>query len=108
MRSGDRGPKGPSHQATPETHTPDGPNPCFTAICDSQLDTSETRGKTRITLGIDEDVLDCFLPSAEASGRAVGYQTLINRALRQHAANKTPELEDTLRCILREEIRAAS
>lgn len=68
----------------------------------------EPRGKVRITIRIDEDVVDHFLKAAEASGGAVGYQTLINDALRQHAENKAPRLEDTLRRILREEIRAAS
>lgn len=69
---------------------------------------SESRGKTRITIRIDEDVLDYFLKKADASGGAVGYQTLINDALRQHAENKAPKLEETLRRILREEMRAAS
>ena len=68
----------------------------------------EQRGKTRITIRIDEDVLDYFLKQADASGGAVGYQTLMNEALRQHAENKAPKLEDTLRRIFREEIRAAS
>jgi len=67
----------------------------------------EPRGKTRITIRIDEDIVDVFLKEAEASGGAVGYQTLINDALRQHIEGKAPKLEDTLRRILREEIRAA-
>ena len=67
----------------------------------------EPRGKTRITIRIDEDIVDIFLKEAEASGGAVGYQTLINDALRQHIEGKAPKLEDTLRRILREEIRAA-
>lgn len=68
----------------------------------------EPRGKIRITMRVDEDVLDYFLKAADASGGAVGYQTLMNAALREHAENKAPKLEDTLRRILREEIRAAS
>jgi uncharacterized protein (DUF4415 family) len=67
----------------------------------------EQRGKTRITIRLDEDLVDHFLKEAEASGGAVGYQTLINDALRQHVEGKAPKLEDTLRRILREEIRAA-
>jgi uncharacterized protein (DUF4415 family) len=67
----------------------------------------EQSGKTRITIRIDEDVLDYFLKQADASGGAVGYQTLINDALRQHVENKAPKLEDTLRRIFREELRAA-
>jgi uncharacterized protein (DUF4415 family) len=68
----------------------------------------EQRGKTRITIRIDEDILDFFLKQADASGGAVGYQTLINDALRQHTENRAPKLEDTLRRIVREELRAAS
>jgi uncharacterized protein (DUF4415 family) len=67
----------------------------------------EPRGKTRITIRLDEDIVDVFLKEAEASGGVVGYQTLINNALRQHIEGKAPKLEDTLRRILREEIRAA-
>ena len=67
----------------------------------------EPRGKTRIAIRLDEDVLDFFLKQADASGGAVGYQTLINEALRLYAENKAPKIEDTLRRIVREELRAA-
>jgi len=69
---------------------------------------AEPRGKTRITIRIDEDLVDYFLREAEASGGSTGYQTLINDALRQHAEGKAPKLEETLRRIVREEMRAAS
>ena len=68
----------------------------------------ELRGKTRITIRLDEDLVDHFLKEAEASGGATGYQTLINEALRQHVEGKAPKLADTLRRIVREEMRAAS
>jgi uncharacterized protein (DUF4415 family) len=68
----------------------------------------EPRGKTRITIRLDEDLLDYFLKEAEASGGAKGYQTLINAALRQHVEGNAPRLEDTLRRVVREELRAAS
>jgi len=68
----------------------------------------EQPGKTRITIRLDEDIVDAFLKESQQSGGAVGYQTLINNALRQHIEGKAPKLEDTLRRILREEIRAAS
>jgi uncharacterized protein (DUF4415 family) len=68
----------------------------------------EPQGKTRITIRLDEDLIDHFLKEADASGGAVGYQTLINEALRQHVEDKAPQLEETLRRILREEIKAAS
>ncbi len=69
---------------------------------------SEPRGKTRITIRLDEDLVDHFLKEAEASGGAIGYQTLINEALRQHVEGKAPKLAETLRRIVREEMRAAS
>lgn len=68
----------------------------------------EQRGKTRITIRLDEDLVDHFLTEAEKSGGSTGYQTLINDALRQHVEGKAPKLEDTLRRIVREEIRTAS
>jgi uncharacterized protein (DUF4415 family) len=68
----------------------------------------EQRGRTRITIRLHEDLVDHFLKEAEASGGAIGYQTLINEALRQHVEGKAPKLEDALRRILREEMRAAS
>jgi uncharacterized protein (DUF4415 family) len=67
----------------------------------------EPSGKTRITIRIDDDLLDYFLKLADASGGSVGYQTLINNALRQHVEGKAPKFEEALRRILREEIRAA-
>lgn len=39
------------------------------------------KGKTRITIYIDDDVLDAFRDRAEAEGR--GYQTAMNDALRR-------------------------
>jgi uncharacterized protein (DUF4415 family) len=68
----------------------------------------ESRGKTRITIRLDEDLVDHFLKESEASGGSAGYQTLINEALRQHVEGKAPRLEDTLRRIVREEMRTAS
>jgi uncharacterized protein (DUF4415 family) len=68
----------------------------------------ELHGKTRITIRLDEDVVDQFLKEAEASGGKIGYQTLINDALRRHIEGKAVKIEDTLRRIVREEIRAAS
>jgi uncharacterized protein (DUF4415 family) len=67
----------------------------------------EPRGKTRITIRLDEDLVDYFLKEAEALGGTTGYQTLINEALRQHVEGNAPKLEDTLRRILREEMHAA-
>ena len=35
----------------------------------------EPKGKTRITIRLDEDLIDHFLKEADASGGAIGYQT---------------------------------
>jgi uncharacterized protein (DUF4415 family) len=69
--------------------------------------TPPQQGKTRITIRLDEDLLDYFLQEADRSGGTHGYQTLINEALRQHVEGKAPKIADTLRRIVREEIRAA-
>ncbi len=69
---------------------------------------TEPRGKTRITIRLDEDLVDHFLKESGASGGATGHQTLINEALRQHVEGKAPKLEETLRRVLREEMRIAS
>lgn len=68
----------------------------------------EPRDKTRITIRLDEDLVDHFLKEAEVSGGAIGYQMLINEALRQHVEGRAPKLEETLRRVLREEMRVAS
>ena len=44
------------------------------------------RGKTRITMMLDDDVIEAFRCRAEAAGH--GYQTEINRVLRQHMIGK--------------------
>lgn len=67
----------------------------------------EPRGKTRITIRLDEDLVDHFLKLADTSGGSAGYQTLINEALRQHVEGNAPKFEETLRRIVREEMRAA-
>ena len=58
-------------------------------------------GKTRITIMLDADVLAAFRKRAASTGR--GYQTAINQALREHLTAEN--LEDTLRRVVREELR---
>ena len=67
----------------------------------------EPQGKTRITIRLDDELVDYFLKEADRSGGKAGYQTLINDALRQFIEGKAPKFEETLRRIVREEIRAA-
>ena len=62
-----------------------------------------SRGKTRITIYLDDDVLGRFKLAAGRSGK--GYQTLINDALRAHHGNAEKPLTATqVREILREEL----
>jgi len=66
----------------------------------------ESQSKTRITIRLDKDVVDRFFEMAEQSGGATGYQTLINAALREYLDGKAPSFEDTLRRIIREELKS--
>jgi uncharacterized protein (DUF4415 family) len=69
-------------------------------------------GKTRITIMLDDDVIEHFRKAAEALG--TGYQTMINSALRAavagtkgKASEDKPLTASTLRKILREELQAS-
>jgi uncharacterized protein (DUF4415 family) len=63
----------------------------------------KTSGKTRITIRLDDDVLDWFRKQAHADGGG-NYQTLVNAALREYVDSKHEPLEATLRRVLREEL----
>lgn len=64
----------------------------------------KTSGKTRITIHLDDDVIDAFRVKAEKHNK--GYQTLINDALRQYLSDAgRPVDTKTLRRILREELK---
>lgn len=64
---------------------------------------AENSGKTRITIMLDNDVLEVFRTRGCEEG--TGYQTLINQALREHVDGKRLD-EVSLRRIVREELRA--
>jgi uncharacterized protein (DUF4415 family) len=65
------------------------------------------KGKTRITIYIDDDVLEAFRDRADAVG--TGYQTMMNQALREYLNKaKQPIDESTLRRVIREELRAVN
>jgi len=67
----------------------------------SVLDVS--KGKTRITIRIDNDILDWFRFQADKAGGG-NYQTLINSALKEFMLSKKEPLEETIRNIVREEL----
>jgi uncharacterized protein (DUF4415 family) len=64
----------------------------------------EEKGKTRITIRLDEAVLDWFRQQVDDAGGG-NYQSMINSALRDHIARQREPLEATLRRVLREELR---
>lgn len=66
---------------------------------------AESKGKTRVTMYLDDDVLDEFRSRAESLGK--GYQTLINETLRENLAKDGPINANTLRKIIREELQKA-
>ena len=64
-------------------------------------------GKTRLTLYLDDTVVEAFRVRAEAQG--IGYQTLINETLKQFLAPETAPINaQTLRRILREELERSA
>jgi uncharacterized protein (DUF4415 family) len=65
------------------------------------------KGKTRITIRLDNDVLAWFRKQVEEAGGG-NYQTLINAVLRRHVERAEEPIEKILRRVIREEIRRAS
>ena len=72
----------------------------------------QSPGKTRITIMLDDEVIEHFRAQAEAEG--VGYQTLINALLRKAtvvagkaSAEAKPLTVATLRRVLREELHTS-
>ena len=68
---------------------------------------SVPKGKTRITIRLDDDVIAWFKQEVTEAGGG-NYQSLINSALRENIAQKAESLEDTLRKVIREELKHAS
>jgi len=60
-------------------------------------------GKTRITIRLDNDILEWFRNRAHAAGGG-NYQSMINEALREYLTQDREVLEDTLRRVVREEL----
>ena len=63
------------------------------------------KGKTRITIRIDDDILEWFRGEVEAAGGG-HYQTLINMALREVITRQQESIEVILRRVVREELSA--
>jgi BrnA antitoxin of type II toxin-antitoxin system len=60
-------------------------------------------GKTRITIRLDDDVLQWFREQVHAAGGG-NYQTTINEALREFMKSRRERLEETIRRVVREEL----
>ena len=60
------------------------------------------KGKTRISIFIDNAVLDEFRARAEKAG--TGYQTMMNEALREYVERRRENIEETIRRVIREEM----
>jgi uncharacterized protein (DUF4415 family) len=63
-------------------------------------------GKTRVTIRLDDNVLDWFRSEVDMAGGG-NYQTLINLALRDFVSRSREPLENTLRRVIREELKRA-
>jgi len=61
-------------------------------------------GKTRITIRIDDDILDWFRTRVHEAGGG-SYQAMINQALRDFINADRENLEELLRRVVREEVR---
>lgn len=62
--------------------------------------------KTRITIRLDGDIIEYFKKQVHDAGGG-NYQTLMNDALRNNIQSDTEPLEDTLRKVIREELKLA-
>jgi uncharacterized protein (DUF4415 family) len=62
-----------------------------------------SKGKTRITIFIDTDILEWFKYEAEREGR--GYQTEINQALRNYIKQDKRPIQDLVREAVRKELK---
>lgn len=67
---------------------------------------SVAKGKTRVTIRLDEDIVEWFREQVDAAGGG-NYQTLMNQALREFIQRSREPLESTLRRVIREELKKA-
>lgn len=65
---------------------------------------SASTAKKRITIRLDEEVIDWFKKQVDDAGGG-NYQTFINQALHEYMVQKREPLEQTLRRVVREELK---
>ena len=68
---------------------------------------SAPSGKTRITIRIDNEILDWFRNAVDSRGGG-SYQAMINKALHEYIENRGEPIEETFRRVLREELRQSA
>lgn len=61
------------------------------------------KGKTRITIFIDTDILEWFKHEAEREGQ--GYQTAMNQALRNYIKQDKRSIQEIVREAVRKELK---
>jgi uncharacterized protein (DUF4415 family) len=66
----------------------------------------QTGNKVRITIRLDRDIVDWFRAKVEEQGGG-NYQSMLNNALRKHIEHRDQPLEEILRRVVREELRAS-
>ena len=59
--------------------------------------------KERITIRLDPDIIQWFRDQVKGGGN---YQSLMNEALREYIQHQETSLEETLRRVIREELKA--
>jgi hypothetical protein len=62
------------------------------------------KGKTRITIRLDDEILEWFRQQAHEAGGG-NYQTLINEALRQYIRQRPESFEMVMRRVVQEELK---
>ena len=65
------------------------------------------KGKTRITIRLDDEILTWFRDQVERAGGG-NYQSVINEVLREHVQQGREPLEKIIRRVIREELSRAS
>jgi BrnA antitoxin of type II toxin-antitoxin system len=61
------------------------------------------RGTTRITIPLDDEILDWFRQQVHSAGGG-NYLTLINKALREYVKNRKEPLEESMRRVVPKEL----
>ncbi|MBI4672003.1 MAG: BrnA antitoxin family protein [Chloroflexi bacterium] len=63
------------------------------------------KGTTRVTFAVDDEILDWFRTQVHVANGG-NYQALMNHALREYIANHNRDLEEIVRRVVRQELRA--